>query len=131
MIPFQPKTLLEHQQRYAAALEEPLDEESMRLGVAPLPGELCANVFDFADGLRIVVSRIRPVEGGLRLFMSATVWPGTPMFRAIEAGRLLSPAFRRIALERHRLVSCSEDELTLIGFCETNNVPCWYRELSE
>ena len=129
MVPFQPKTLLEHQQRYAAALEEPHDEESMRLGVAPLPGECARNVFDFADGLRLTVSRIRTVQGGLRLFLAASACPGTILYRNIEAGEMHPQAFLATAIQRHWLVSCSKEKLTFIGFCDGNNVPCWYREL--
>jgi hypothetical protein len=60
--------------RYAAALEHVYDVEAIRRG-AVRPGEVAANVFDFEDGLRLIVSRERYPDGEILLHFSASFLP--------------------------------------------------------
>lgn len=55
MMPFEPQQFEEVKARFPVALMSTYD---CRSGIpSPTPGELRAHVFDFTDGLRLIVSR--------------------------------------------------------------------------
>lgn len=70
---FQPESIATARARYAAALTEVFDVESINLGTVLRPGECRANVFDFADGIRMIVSRDRLPTGKVVLHVSASL----------------------------------------------------------
>lgn len=76
MLPFGPEPVERLRARYPLALEEPTDLEAIRLGTQSRPGERRRNVFDFADGLRLVVSDDPPAG----VHVSASMLPGTALW---------------------------------------------------
>lgn len=75
MLPFAPEPVEALRLRLPAALEEPFDDESVKLGSQTAPDLLRRNVLDFEDGIRFVMYRCRgktylstmPVLGGRML----------------------------------------------------------------
>lgn len=72
-LPHRPETLESLKARYHAALERVYTLDDAISGRVLLAGRNPANVFDFEDGLRLVVSRIRLPSGPLTLNISASV----------------------------------------------------------
>lgn len=67
-----PESLEALKARYGRALEHIYDQAAIEHGGAIRPGEVAANVFDFEDGLRLIVSRERMPDGDLVLHLSAS-----------------------------------------------------------
>jgi hypothetical protein len=62
-IGFSAEPLRKMRERYPKALEDVYDAESINLGVMAPPGDQRKHVFDFHDGIRIVVSRDSLLDG--------------------------------------------------------------------
>jgi hypothetical protein len=69
--PKNPESLASLQARYPAALEPIYDATAIMAG-AIRPGEIAANIFDFSDGLRLIISRDRLPDGQVVLHVSAS-----------------------------------------------------------
>jgi hypothetical protein len=67
-----PESLEALRGRYARALEHVFDVPAIRDRGGIRPGEVAANVFDFEDGLRLIVSRERMPEGHVVRHVSAS-----------------------------------------------------------
>jgi len=75
MLPNEPRPVAELKARYRAALAHTYDQRAVVEGGCIRPGEVRANVFDFDDGLRLIVSRERDATGRVWLHYSAS-FPG-------------------------------------------------------
>lgn len=71
-VPTSPEPLDALRARYPRALEHLYDVIAIRDRGAIRPGEVAANVFDFEDGLRLIVSRERMQDGEVTLHVSAS-----------------------------------------------------------
>ena len=88
--------------RFREALGPVYDEEEQRLGTAARPGELPRHVFDFPEGVRLIVSRLRLAKDGRILtHFSASVRPGSAFERSFLASA--SPGMARAVLVLGRL----------------------------
>lgn len=121
-----PLTTEEHRQRYPKAVEEVHDIESIRLGLAIEPGRLPQNVFDFPDGMRLIVSRERDMLGRISIHFSASFAPESQLWRDIKFRRVSKNAALDLIIARWREISWSRDEPKLAGFSEEKGVPHWY-----
>jgi hypothetical protein len=125
--------------RYKDALVDLVDEEGLRLGTVPRPGERRQNVFDFPDGFRLIVSRDQmrlPI--GTCIHFSASVCPGSMASLALQTalrvgGRdQMLEMFRRTA-EKHfeRLSGDDVSAYEFAGFRPGKGVPHWYRRIGK
>lgn len=71
-VPYTNETLAELQARFTKALEHVYDQDAIIRRDAIRPGEIPAQVFDFEDGLRLLVSRERSPDGKIFLHVSAS-----------------------------------------------------------
>jgi hypothetical protein len=71
-VPTNPEPLPALRARYARALEHVYDVAGIRDRGLIRPGEVPANVFDFDDGLRLIISREKLLDGEVTLHVSAS-----------------------------------------------------------
>lgn len=118
-----PRTLADHQQRYPAALRTVFDTEAIQYSGAKRPGECCENVFDFADGLRLIISRDKMPDGEILVHVSASAQHGSEMYKSIKSGEMTPSMFCSEIARRHALISCKQSGLELMGFSDGKGVP--------
>jgi hypothetical protein len=132
MIVFAPESEDRLRSRYAEAIRPVFDPESMALGVQERPGETRRNVFDFEDGLRLIISRDaipRPT-----LHLSASIYPNTAAYQLLahQVWRYglakAMDAFRGEAEARFRAVSGETRPLVYLGIFSDKGVPHWVIE---
>jgi hypothetical protein len=63
LVPFKAEPLKDLQARYPQALDFVYDSDAMRDSNAIRPGEVAAQLFDFEDGLRLLISLERRPQG--------------------------------------------------------------------
>jgi hypothetical protein len=116
--------------RYAGALEHEFSVGFILSGTERRPGECPANVFDFLDGLRLIVSREVMPDGTRYLHVSASFRKES---RIADEMRLLSltktpqellEMWRRNVPRRFAELSGDERELTFVGWSQSH-VPHW------
>lgn len=114
--------------RYPRALEFVYCPEACASG-AIRPGEVAANVFDFEDGLRLIISRDR-MEGRVVLHFSASVEVGTPLadelLRQIQGEPWHAVLSRWEATVPARFRDLSGDTRTPSLAFRSANVPHWF-----
>jgi len=135
-IEYSPEPLTALRARYPRALEFLYDCAAVRDGGAITPGEVAANVFDFDDGLRLIVSRERLPEGVETVHLSASIRPGSRMAAEVERQvarrdpEHVASAHKRWAAgipERFRQLAGDGFRLLFVGFSD-KAVPHWYAE---
>lgn len=118
-LPFKPEPIEKLRERYPAAIKDVFDA---REGTpSPRPGELRANVFDFHEGLRLIISMDRVQDDITLLHLSARP----------EKAIALYPdhSFRRIAIESFVVISGDHGMWTFIRKTG-GGVYHWVREIS-
>lgn len=120
MHPHQPETLIDAQRRYPAAVAEVYDVESIKLGTVDPPSRHRRHVFDFADGLRLIISRERYEDGRLLVHVSASFACGSELHRQFPG--LME--FMRLACRRFWDVSGDRRVMRFVGIT-CGNVPHW------
>lgn len=123
-----PQPLAQLRARYPDAVATIHDVESVRLGVAPDPSSDPRHVFDWPDGLHMIVSRGRLPCGHVVIHFSASVRPGSPAHLAVE--RAVVEHGREACLPwvegRFRLLSGWRGEVRFLGWSEGKGVPHWH-----
>lgn len=126
MLPFRPQSIDEQRQRYPHALQHLFDcrgERAKRL--RPKPSDLYGNIFDFEDGLRLLISREQYDDTGPYLHISAS---------PVEEGKLTlsykldDPRFHVYALNRFHEISDDTQPLGFMGL-SPGNIPHFGRKL--
>lgn len=126
MLAFEPKTTAEHRAAWPGPLRRLFHAEDVARG-GERPGQCRENVLDFPDGLRLIVSREVPDSGPPVLHVSASVFPGQPLYLRVRWG-MPPEAFLRLALARFRWVA-GDVPLRLIGLSTGKLVPHWHGEV--
>ena len=127
MLPYRPESLEAMQQRFPQALAEVTDVEYCRFG-GETPGQKRKHIFDFEDGLRLIVSKDRLEDGRIVVHFSASAYRDSALYR-----RLKKPSqkkyFSRLAQSRFALLSGYGTEkpafVEYIGASE-KGVPHWH-----
>jgi hypothetical protein len=91
-VPYIPYSTEQHTARFAVAMAEVFDQESIALGVGVRPGQCAKNVFDWPDGLRLILGRRRNLKGELITSVSASATAGYELWRKMEALMGTSPS---------------------------------------
>jgi hypothetical protein len=84
-VPFRPRSIGEHVQRYALALERcwvPIGEDDFPGGESPSNTE--ANIFDFAQGVRLVIWRGQADTGTVSIHVLAALCEDSPIYAVLE-----------------------------------------------
>jgi hypothetical protein len=74
MLPFKPETVEEMKNRFAPVLATLFSIEAIEQGKCKRPGEIRDFIFDFRDGMRLIVSR-EHLEKTCHLHVSASMTP--------------------------------------------------------
>lgn len=122
MIPFTPEPLTTLQRRFLAAFESICDVECVRAGTIPRPGTQRQHVFDWDDGVRMIISRDRWGDGQVVVHLSASVNLAT--YDTTRRGRLSPKGFVRL-VEQH-WKTLGGPPVTLELFSPETGVPHWY-----
>lgn len=130
-VPITTESLEDLQARYPRALEHVYNQKAIVEQGGIRPGEVAANVFDFPDGLRLIVSReLCALTGEIGLHFSASFGLGSRLADEIlllATGRGLNWAFRQWVSsvpERFRELSGDTREACFLGI-SAGNVPHW------
>jgi hypothetical protein len=124
-LPFEPESPSALRERFPAALDRVFD---YREGApAELPSGLRAHVFDFEDGVRMIVSRDMEGKGEVYLHVSASVEPGTRCWALVSGGTITRSDFRRLMESRFFHLSGQRERLEFCGFSRGKGVPHWRR----
>lgn len=126
MLAYDVKTATEHRQRWAAAVVKTWDFRGY-IGEIPddidRPGLHPENVFDFHDGLRLIVSQDL-YDVGEHLHVSASLRPGSPLYQKVERGKMKVPDFA--LLVRNRVQFVGGADVTLCYLTEEKGVPHFF-----
>lgn len=109
--------------RYAKALEHVFDVEAIEFSGAKRPGEMAECVFDFEDGLRLIVSRDRFPNGDIKTHVSASARVSSELYQHIKFGSVNQVEFCAMVTMAHAEISGTKGGLELLGFSEGKMVP--------
>ncbi len=116
--------------RYPQALAHVYDTDAIRDHGAIRPGECAGNVFDFEDGLRLIISRER-IDAGVVLHISASLQAKTRLAdklrRSGGTAARLQIEFMRAAEKRFRELSGNEQALDFV-FWTQGMIPHWQQK---
>lgn len=107
--------------RYAAALEPVYDPVKLIEGNYIRPGEQRRHVFDFTDGLRLIISR-DVLDDLPVIHVSASVKPHTDLYRELATGLINIAAFNRLVDWRFRELDETR-HLELLGVSDGKGIP--------
>jgi hypothetical protein len=106
MLDYHPLTATEQRTRWPAATAKEWDFTEL-VGQVPLdadrPGLHPENLFDFHDGLRLIVS-IDKYNFGTYLHVSASAWPATKVYVAVRNGKMNGKNIDALVAERVRFL---------------------------
>ncbi len=136
-LPAEPQPMILMRRRFPAAVAQYVDIESVKLGTKLHPGELRRHVFDFADGLRLIVSREDWGARGKVIHVSASSEHGSPLFKLLAASVDLAGAAASIGTfiygvkRKFRGLSGRDAALTLDSISHEMGVPHLYCSVDE
>ena len=130
MVPAHPEPGDTLRARYVAALARVYDLTHPAVTTTDRPGQKPEHVFDWDDGLRLIVSReLDPIAGEV-LHLSASVTPrSTLYFGIVDRGTPTAAQqhFCNVALQRWSWLAQREDfQAEFLGFSEGKGVPHWW-----
>jgi hypothetical protein len=129
-MPFAPEPIESLRARYPAALAEPCDVETSRLGTTFGPGQLRRCVFDCTDGIRLIISRDLQ-ESRQTLHLSASAQEGSRIWNLIHSEMIGPHDFVPMVESRFREISGDDGPLDFGGFSSGKGVPHWFRPLGK
>lgn len=115
MIPYTPETIDQARARFSAAIEPLFRLDNPRCGSA---GASRTHVFDFEDGLRLVISRDFHPDMGVEIHLSASVNTAVVKSVGIEFLFKAECRFREIA-------DWPDAPLSLLGLSPEKHIPHW------
>lgn len=127
MIPFDPEPLQALRRRLPKALDRVFDPEEVRARPETRPGLKRRHVFDFADGVRLIVS----AEKGVGLHVTASFVEGTAVDRRLRKAARVAGAeggcdrLRREGEDAFRRLAGPETALEFLGFLQGKGIPHW------
>lgn len=126
MLPFAPESLESLKARYPAAVERAIDLAGALGDPGDFPGLNRRHVFDFDDGLRLIVSLDdHGPRGGVELHASASAAPKSPLRRSIAAGFVDAERFLERARSAFHALSGWDGPMP-VGAIGAGGVPHWF-----
>lgn len=140
MVPFNPQPVDQLKTRFSIALQYVYDwEQGAKLTVKDstlvhpvvfTEGPPADQVFDFEDGLRLIVTQDLEEEGKIFLHVSAGAQPGTHVMRRFSyTGREGQAVFKDLAMRRYKQISGDSERLFFDGFAKPSGVAHWRRRI--
>jgi hypothetical protein len=126
VIPHVPESIEAARERFPSALAEVVDIESVMLGNEVIPGKLRKHIFDFADGLRLIVSREAIPRWGVYLHVSASFDEHSENFAKVRTGQIGIQEFFHMALDRYHAISGDPSQLEF-DHLSSRGIPHWKR----
>jgi hypothetical protein len=117
--------------RYPKALEFLYDSTAIIQGNAIRPGECASSIFDFTDGVRLIISREQMPDGSVVLHLSASFKQGSVMqqtFRSNRAKYGMSDAalqWMTAAVTHFQEISGDRREPHFLGFSQGTIIQHW------
>lgn len=128
---FRPHTVEEHKLRWPGAMVEVLDSESVKIGVSSEAAQREANLFDFQDGLRLIVSREQTLKDK-QLHLIGTMLPNSELWAIVcrdqhssRPPKLSVEAFQQLIVERFEAIVDRPIALKFMGFGFRDHTPHW------
>lgn len=132
MVPCNPETLDQARDRYSAAIREVYDLNDPRSFMDNRPSNKPQNVFDFEDGLRLIVSREKWIDRNIRgTHVSASFSVTSTLWQEVKVMANPIMTFRHIAFDRWRYMAgrhpmeIRREEETFLGLSE-HGIPHWF-----
>lgn len=94
--------------------------------VAPASGFGVEHVFDFLDGLRLIVRRERSALERVCLHVESSLCPLSPLWRQAEDGSLSFSRYLALCVRRFAKLSGERRALPLAGVSSVKRVTHWY-----
>ena len=114
---WRPEPLTALRARYPAALEHVYDAADLVLGLRP--GNQPQHVFDWVDGLRLIVSRERTADGRTAIHFTASILPNTPLSKRMPK----ADKFPSLACERWQQLAKSGRTAELVAISTEKGIP--------
>lgn len=127
MIPYDPELVQVMRKRLPRAVDRTFDPVVLKADPSKTPGKSRRHVFDFTDGMRLIVSN----ELGIGLHVSASFIPNTPLERRLKkALRAAGPEaacdrMRREGEDAFRRLAGPTTVLESLGFSDEKGVAHW------
>lgn len=131
MIPFQPKSLEEHERRYANSVATVSDADTLLCSRMSRPDILIDQVFDCNDGMRLLINRKRLQQGTLVMHVSAMVERGSELWGHAQRGEISIEQFLRLSEGRFARISGEKRPLPFLGRAGLDGVPHWLLEVED
>jgi hypothetical protein len=130
MQPCRPMTIDQNKVRWNMVKDRVFNIQQVLAGREPQPGNCPECVFDFHDGLRVVMSRELTPDGERLFHASASAIPDSELYKRIAARNKNSSGMLREFLGRVEadVMTMTGRVITLAGFSEGKRVPHWYAE---
>ncbi len=135
MIPFQPETIDEVKRRYPSAVRDVYDTKQIHLGHQERPSNQRKHVFDFFDGMRLIISHetgeIKPSDCDEFVHVSASFEEKSLIasklrhLAGIKGKRIVQIKFCDMAKKRFQCISGESCSLVPAGVSK-ENIPHWY-----
>lgn len=129
-VPVNAQSLDRLKKRFKLAIAPTYDAKLIESGRQRAPSGLFQHVFDFKNGLRMIISRDKHLIGPEPVIhFSASISPDTPLEKDLsrfdDGKDGVRQAFLRISVESFRSISGSSAEIKLIGW-SIGGIPHWY-----
>ena len=121
-LPWNPEKITVLRARYAAAVTDLYDHGAIAAGVQPRPGTRRRHVFDWPDGLRLIVSRDRLMDGRIGICVSGSVQGNTRLSRWLQTPDPAT-ALASLVCQRWQHLARSDRIPQLVGWSSGKGVP--------
>jgi len=121
-LPHQPEELEAMRKRYPAAIEKKYNLLAVEMGLQVEPAAKQHHLFDFDDGLRIIISRDTQ-DGIVVIHFSGSIEPGWPLYQRATAGHLTATELLALIVTRFRDISGDQRQVHLVGLSPVKKVP--------
>lgn len=118
---YNPEPLERLKLRYSKALEELYIQLDVSRGIRVRPGSQPSNVFDFADGIRLIISKEQQPDGRLVIHIS-----GSAMGSDGHPIKLTDNLIHHI-VEHYGLISGNLGSLEVVGISHESIIHLYYR----
>lgn len=128
-LPINPQPLATLKQRFADAVKDVYNVETIAANPGDRPGQKEQHIFDFEDGIRLIVSRDRFKEKEV-LHFSASVFEGYDIEAGLHPRLYLAKFLGECTAHITELSGCKTDDVVLVAITKDKGVPHWIIELA-
>jgi len=115
--------------RFSEAVKNSYDTLKIAANPKDRPGQKPEHVFDFDDGIRLIISRDRFNEKEV-LHFSGSVLPGYPIETGLPPRLYLAKFLGECTEKITKLSGCRTSDVKLVAITQEKGIPHWIVELS-